>query len=245
MKRFKQIIYISLILLIIGTARISFSAAIQIIPFHAVDSPVEITQIQLITVTNEYQINIRSKASRNIVRVTLKGVIFDMKGVRIGGLLSSIDLDLKSAETKTLYLNFENIAYAKKETLSKSMSDLFQDGNVILLIPYRVNFKPLSDQPQDNEDAYYWTLDYHMINNLTPINISSFLKVQGKIIKDYEPIEPEDFCSVCNVCRQEVFSCGNALISESCRSYACTQSFACSCPTNTCSYICKPLSQCC
>lgn len=245
MKRFRQILYIPLILLIIGTPRTLFSAAIQVIPFHAVDSPVEITQIQLITVTNEYQMTIRSKTNRNIVRVTLKGSIFDIKGVRIGGLLNSIELDLKNAQTKTLFLNFENIAYAKKEALSKSMSDLFQDGNVILLIPYRVNFKPLSDQPQDNEDAYYWTLDYHMINNLTPMNISSFHKVQGKIIKDYEPVEPEDLCSVYKVCQQEIFSCGNALISESCRSHACIQSFACSCSANTCSYVCKPLSQCC
>jgi len=234
------------VFLVMGAASITYSATtIQIVSFHAVDSPVEITQIQSLTAPNEYQITLYNKFDKDIYRIVLKGNVYNAKDEFIGGFMNRIEVNLRAGETRAIKLNLKEILSAQDEAGAESLKNFLQDANVIILIPNRVYYKTSSAQEPDKEESYYWLIDYHILQKLTPGNLFSFQKVKGKIIKDNENIIPRLPCYYCEWCSQEAWGCGIIYLGGNCSSFACTSHYSCNCTTGACSYTCRPLVQCC
>ncbi|OGF66218.1 MAG: hypothetical protein A2Y62_02650 [Candidatus Fischerbacteria bacterium RBG_13_37_8] len=242
----KHIKYIVMLFFIMGTQAIVFSASsVRVAPFHAADSPVEISQIQYVTASNEYYLTISNNSEWDIKEIVLKGIVFDVNEAVAGGFLRGCDVELKAKETKSHSFNFEEYTNVQDKTMLETLKNSIQNNNVVILIPYKVIFKSIPEKERGKEKNRYWTLDYKLIKDLKPGNMSSFQKVQGKIIRKEEAWEPDLPCYFCEWCQEEAYTCGLAMIASNCRPYACTVSWYCSCLYWQCNYICKDVDQCC
>lgn len=245
MKRAKFVLVA--LVLFINAASISSMAldrSINLLTYHAINSPVELTFIRPSGEQNEYQVSLINKMDVTIARITLKGIIFDSKDAMIGVILDSKEINLQPKESKVIAFQLNSLSTLKNNTLSSAITEQYKLAKTLIVIPYRAFVKMGNVEKPTEVNEYTWQLDYRLIHDLTPANISSFKKVQGKMIEN-ESVHIEDICQICEWCRQDAFGCGNALIGTSCRSYACTQFYDCSCSDAHCTILCRPYEQCC
>ena len=246
MMKFQLItLFMVIVAVLTTTGLFASNESVQMLAFHATNSPVEITYIQRTDDPEEYQISLINKMDAPVIKITLKGISFDSNDAMIGGFLNGKEINLQPKESKTILFKFKYIANAKYKIALPSLEQLFNKGNSIILVPCGASIRLKSNEKSEETVEYSWKIDSRLLQGLTPQNIATFQKVQGKMIENHEFENPEEMCWVCEQCSDESYTCGLSKIGSQCRSYACTQSYTCSCPDYFCHYICKSEVNCC
>jgi hypothetical protein len=249
MKIVKNLKFVMLVICLLGGSRLACPAHnIQLYLVHAVDSPLEISDIRFVASADDYQAVIQNKTDREIERIVFKGIIFDVSNERIGGFLLNKSVALKARETTMLMLNLENIAKMPDKDSPALFKDFFQDKNAFIFIPFKIFFKQSIEEQHNNEINYYWTFNSRAIHSLSPFNLASFKQFSGGLLRNDEPYGERYYpCQFAEWCHEDSYAtCGNPVIDGQCRTmHGCIHSFMINCSSLQCNFLCKPLDECC